>query len=331
MSAQVFYDNPAEASVVVPVTFTNSAGVVADPSSITCVVTDPVGNAVSYTYGGSGPNNLIQRTSAGNYTLTLTGLILAGLYVGTWVGTGTMVNQVTPTTFRIVPLSAVGTGMMYWYTGKEELKSRLNITDNNSDYEIQLAIQAVTNWINTYCGRHFYQLTESRTYQPDNIWELPVDDIVSTPAVAAQCQVNLDMDGDGIFETSWGGPGAAGRQRQQLHPQTGHAGRLPGQLQRQRGRRAPALHPAPGVPGRPRRQPCQRRLAALCLALHPPQPGAGHHHLGLEHDPAERPAGIAPALHGRVQVQGRALGDCRYCRDRTHASTIQPVGSRIPS
>lgn len=206
MSAQVFYDNPNEACVVVPVTFLNNAGVVTDPTSVSCVVTDPTGAATTYTYGAVGPNNIITRTAAGNYALSITGLTVAGLYVGTWVGTGTSVNQVTPTTFRIVPLSAVGTGMNLWYTGKEELKSRLNITDNNSDYEIQLAIQAVTNWINVYTGRHFYQITETRTYQPSNIWELPVDDIVSTPAVAANTQVNLDYDGDGIYEIAWGNP-----------------------------------------------------------------------------------------------------------------------------
>lgn len=208
MSATVYYDNPADAAAVVPVTFISTAGVVSDPATISCVVTDPVGNSVTYTYGGSGPNNIITRASAGNYALNIQGLSQAGLYVTTWVGAGNSVQQVTPFTFRIVPLSSVGTGMQYWYTGKEELKSRLNITDTNSDYEIQIAIQAVTNWINTYCGRHFYQLTETRTYQPANIWELPVDDIVSTPAVAAQTQVNLDLDGDGIYETAWGVPGS---------------------------------------------------------------------------------------------------------------------------
>lgn len=206
MSATVYYDNPAEACAVVPVTFTTPTGTPADPASITCVVTDPTGASVSYTYGGSGPNNIIQRASAGNFTLSVAGIALAGLYNAVWVGTGNSIQQVTPTTFRIVPLSAVGTGMQLWYTGKEELKSRLNIVDNNSDYEIQIAIQAVTNWINSYTGRHFYQLAETRTYQPDNIWELPVDDLVSTPAVAAAVQVNLDYDGDGIYEVNWGNP-----------------------------------------------------------------------------------------------------------------------------
>jgi hypothetical protein len=206
VSAQVYYDSPTEASAIVPVTFTAATGVVTDPSSISCVVVDPTGAQVTYTYGASGPDNTITRTASGNYALNLTGIDLAGLYTTIWVGTGNGVQQTSPYTVRIVPLSAVGTGMQYWYTGREELKSRLNITDSNSDYEIQIAIQAVTNWINSYAGRHFYQLTETRTYCPTNIWELAVDDIVSTPAVAAATQVNLDYDGDGIYEVNWGNP-----------------------------------------------------------------------------------------------------------------------------
>lgn len=206
MSATVYYDNPAEAAVVVPVTFTSQTGTVVSPSSVSCVVTDPTGTAVTYNYAGSPPNNTITLVSAGNFALSITGLTLAGLYTATWIGTGNNVQQVSPTTFRIVPLSAVGTGMNLWYTGREELKSRLNITDSNSDYEIQIAIQAVTNWVNNYCGRHFYQLTETRTYVPDDIWELSVDDIVSTAAVAAATTVNLDYDGDGIYEVAWGNP-----------------------------------------------------------------------------------------------------------------------------
>jgi hypothetical protein len=53
------------------------------------------------------------------------------------------------------------------------------------------------------CGRHFYQLSEARTYCPDNIWELQIDDLVSTPAVVANTVVKVDYDGDGVFETSW--------------------------------------------------------------------------------------------------------------------------------
>ncbi len=84
-----------------------------------------------------------------------------------------------------------------WYVGLEEFKSRMSITDNADDFEAQFAIQSVSGWIEEYCSRHFRRITETRTYQPDNIWLLPVDDLVSVTALA------VDQDGDGVFEQSW--------------------------------------------------------------------------------------------------------------------------------
>lgn len=202
MSATVYYDNPAESAVAVPVQFTNAAGANADPTSITCVVTSPLGVMTTYTYPAS---TQLTRTGSGAYNLALTGLVDSGLWVATWVGTGNTVNQVTPTTFRIVPLTAVGMGMQYWYVGKEELKSRLNISnaDVASDYEMALAIQAATNWINTYCGEHFYQLTEARTFMPESIYTVRIDSLVSTPSILANAVVQVDNAGNGVYNTTW--------------------------------------------------------------------------------------------------------------------------------
>ena|ERR1700722_13440480 len=211
MGSQVLYNNPDEAVAVTNITFTNLSGVITDPSAISCVVTDPTGNSTTYTYtAGSGINEIL-KTATGDYTLTLDGLTDAGLYVFTWIGTGNNVQQVTPGTFRLIPLSDVGFGMQTWYTGLEELKSRLGLSVgdknyNTFNYEMQVSIHAVSNWINRYCGRHFYQLSETRTYMPDTIWELNIDDVC--PSKAANLEVNLDYDGDGIFETSWGNPAA---------------------------------------------------------------------------------------------------------------------------
>lgn len=213
MTAQIFYDNANDAAAAVPVTFLNYlTGAAADPATITCVVTDPLGNVTNYTYPNAGGINQIARASTGNYSLTLDGLTSSGLWVFTWIGVGNTVQQVTPGTFRIVPLNQVGIGMQYWYVGKEELKSRLSIdpSDTVSDYEIALAIQCVTNWINEYCGEHFYQITETRTYNPRNIWTLGTDAIVSTPAIVSGLVTKVDMDGDGVYETNWGAPTFAG-------------------------------------------------------------------------------------------------------------------------
>lgn len=214
ISSQVLYNSPTEAVGLTSVEFLNTGGAVTDPTSITCVVTDPTGTSSTFTYPDGSGVNTIQKTSAGNYSLTVADITVAGLYVYTWIGSGNGVQQVTPGTFRLIPLSNVGYGMQFWYTGLEELKSRLSpkgnpVTDpnyHNFDYEIQLAIHTVANWINRYTGRHFYQLQETRTYMPDSIWELGIDDIV--PSTAAATVVNLDYDGDGIYETPWGNPAA---------------------------------------------------------------------------------------------------------------------------
>lgn len=77
------------------------------------------------------------------------------------------------------------------------MKDRLNITDTVSDFQLQTAVQAAARAIEGYCGRYFFQLAETRTYVPYNIWEQPIDDLVSITAL------NVDYDGDGIFETAW--------------------------------------------------------------------------------------------------------------------------------
>jgi hypothetical protein len=213
MSATVYYDNAVDAAAVIPVQFiTYNTGINADPSAISCVVTDPLGNVTTYNYPGSGGLNAVVRTGTGAYTLTLDGLTSAGLWTFVWIGSGSNVQMTVPGTFRIVALTQVGMGMQYWYVGKEELKSRLSISnsDTANDYEIQLAIQCVTNWINEYCGEHFYQITEARTYMNDNIYTLPIDALVSTPSIVSNTVVKLDYSGSGVFSTNWGAPSFAG-------------------------------------------------------------------------------------------------------------------------
>jgi hypothetical protein len=159
VGSQVLYDSPTQAVALTEVEFLNLSGTVADPSTITAVVVDPTGAIANYTYTAGSGLNQITRASAGNYTLTIDGIDVPGLYTYTWVGSGNQVQQVTTGTFRLIPLTDVGYGMQYWYTGMEELKSRLNITStgpssknyNTFNYEMQLAIHCVSNWVNRYC------------------------------------------------------------------------------------------------------------------------------------------------------------------------------------
>ena len=186
MTATVFYDN-ANQLAQLAVAFT-SGGAAADPTTVSLVVTDPSGTQTTYVVAGG----QITRTGTGNYTaaISCTPAITGvdGLWSYVWIGTGA-VSDVQPGTWRVLSTS-VGS----WYIGLDEFKDRLGITDSADDSQAQIAIQSVSQWINDYTSRHFSRITETRTFQPDNIWLLNIDDVVTISAV------NLDMDGDGIYE-----------------------------------------------------------------------------------------------------------------------------------
>ena len=203
MSSQIFYDNAASSCVIDPVTFLNLVGAQTDPASISLTVTDPIGDISNYSGYASPPGsvNEIIKINTGNYSATLTGLTTPGLYSFVWVGTGNGVNQVTAGSFRVISISAALNGQQNWYCGLEEFKSRNSILASSTadDYEISMAIQAATGWINRYCGTHFFRVFEPRTFPITNLYYLPIDQIVP----GSISSFLLDDDGDGIFETVW--------------------------------------------------------------------------------------------------------------------------------
>lgn len=192
MSSTVFYDNTNELATI-SANFSVS-GVPADPTTISCVVTDPSGAQVVHTYQGAAPAD-ITRSGVGSYQLNVicspSVASVDGLWSYTYIGTGS-VSDVQPGTWRVLALDQAR-----WYVGPEELKDRLGQTDATTDSVITSVCLAVSRWIDTYCGRHFFRFTDTRTYQPDNIWLLRIDDLVSVSTL------KIDMDGDGIYETTW--------------------------------------------------------------------------------------------------------------------------------
>lgn len=194
MSSTVFYDNPNELATLTA-TFQNAAGANTDPTTVSCIVTDPTGAQVTHTYQGASPAD-ITRTGAGNYQLIVPcnpSVIGAdGLWGFVFIGTGT-VQDAQPGTWRVLPIGI----SQLWYVGAEEMFDRLGITDTTDMSSMQFSIAASAGWINAYCGRHFNQVTETRTFQPLNVWLLEADDIVPGTAIT----VNVDLDGDGTFET----------------------------------------------------------------------------------------------------------------------------------
>lgn len=192
MSSVVHYDSTSEKATI-EVTFLLN-GVPANPTAVTCAVTDPAGGQTVHSYQGVAPAD-ITRGSTGVYSLavtcspSVTGV--DGLWSYTFIGTGT-VTDVQPGTWRVHPLAQAT-----WYVGAEELKDRLGITGTTDDSVIVDVCESTSRWIDEFCGRHFYRASETRTYMPENVWLLVTDDIVSVTTL------KVDLDGDGTFETTW--------------------------------------------------------------------------------------------------------------------------------
>jgi hypothetical protein len=190
VGATVFFQDAAGDDVATLQMVFQISGVATDPTAVSCVITDPTGAAVTHTFGGVAPAD-ITKLATGTYQLLVPSTIV-GMWSFVWVGTGAA-SDIQAGTWTVNPAATLG----QFYTSVEEVKDRLGITDTASDFQLTTAVQATARAIEGFCGRFFYQLAETRTFQPYDIWELPVDDLVAVTAL------NVDLDGDGVFETAW--------------------------------------------------------------------------------------------------------------------------------
>jgi hypothetical protein len=87
------------------------------------------------------------------------------------------------------------------YASVAEFRDRMGITDTESDWQLDRALQTASRWIDQTLGRRFYttESDEIRYYTAsDCYWELrPEDDILSITTLAT------DANGDGVYETTW--------------------------------------------------------------------------------------------------------------------------------
>ena len=187
MAATIFFTGAAEIATLGN-TFMVS-GTPTDPTAVSCVITDPSSAATTHTYNGTAPAD-ITRTSAGIYSLAVP-CTKTGLWSYQWIGTGAA-SDIQAGTWTVQPNPA---GQLY--VSVEELKDRLRINDTADDMSLQFAAQSAARWIEGHCGRYFWQGPDTRTYVPYDIYELPMDDLVSVTSFAC------DFDGDGTFEQIW--------------------------------------------------------------------------------------------------------------------------------
>jgi len=192
VTSTVFYDNVNELATITATFSINN--VPTDPTTVSIVVTDPAAAQVVHTFAGTAPAD-VTKVSTGVYQLlvpcTPSVAGVEGLWSYTAIGTGTA-SDVQPGTWRVLALD-----QSRWYVGPEELKDRLGIPDTSDDSILTSVCLATSRWIDRFCGRHFFRVTDTRTYQPESIWLLNTDDLASVTTL------KIDGDGDGVFETTW--------------------------------------------------------------------------------------------------------------------------------
>ena len=179
MSAAVFFEDANEYATLTNTFEVN--GSPADPASVTLTITDPAGAVTTPSAA---------KTSTGVYTANVASTIV-GVWTFLWEGTGTASDAVAGTWTVTDP------ALNKRYCSVEELKSRLGITSAVDDFEVQLAVESASRYVDEITGRYFWRGTDTRTYIPQSISRQVIDDTVSVTSLA------VDRDGDGVFEETW--------------------------------------------------------------------------------------------------------------------------------
>jgi len=182
MSATVFFDSTSELA-----TLTNIfevSGTPTDPSTVTLTVTDPDGNVTTPTPTHAG---------VGTYTADIT-CSTDGEWQCLWESTGTATDA-EPGTWTVLE-----TALGRLYCPIRAIKSRLNITHDNSDYELHSACFAVSRWIEQHCERAFYRtLAQARTFVPDDCYTLRLPEFCD---LVTATTIKTDTAGDGSYATT---------------------------------------------------------------------------------------------------------------------------------
>ncbi len=83
------------------------------------------------------------------------------------------------------------------YTTLAELKARLNSPPAANDAVLESVIEAVSRWIDKYCGRRFYALSETRYFTAEDDELVFVGDLLSVTSLAT------DRTGDRSYGDIW--------------------------------------------------------------------------------------------------------------------------------
>lgn len=201
----VFFDSSSELATLTNVFAVD--GLNADPTAVTLAVTSPTGVASAPT---------ATKVATGSYKADVT-CNEDGTWKYEWTGTGSATDDVVGT------WEVQETALGRLYCTVEALKSRLSITNSNSDLEIHGACFAASRWVEQHCERTFWRTasTEVRTFAPSDWWVLVLpefNDLVSVTSLLS------DESGSGTFSTTWATTDyqlLAGTGRAAYNPQAG--------------------------------------------------------------------------------------------------------------
>lgn len=184
MSATVFFSSANELATLTNVF--KVGGTPTNPTAVTLTVTSPT-NVVS--------TPTATNTAPGTYTADIA-CNEAGTWTYQWDGT-TAASDTVAGTWQVEE-----TQLGRLYCTVEALKSRLAITNSNSDLELHGACFAASRWLEQYCERTFWRTASSevRTFAPSNWYCLDLPEFNDLVSVAT---LKTDAAGDGVFETTW--------------------------------------------------------------------------------------------------------------------------------
>jgi len=148
--------------------------------------------------------------TTGIYVATLTAPATAGQYTIIWSLDGSL----DPAQVRIDDLTVTATvgaapATSSLYITRAELKETLEIDTGESyaDDDIDMACSGASDIIRGYKNTRYHPTTETRVYStPVHVWRRyyrPGGCHVNIDALNALTSLNVDLDGDGVYETSW--------------------------------------------------------------------------------------------------------------------------------
>lgn len=150
-------------------------------------------------YGPSTAGIIEDPTGSGSYVFDGTAPAVSGNYARAWdMGIGTELvydEDLLVSSDTLVPFVPTG----HEYVTSEELKTILGRQNQTfEDEAIAVAVEAASRACDGYKSTRFYAADETRYYTPSRYEsEVPLDDLASLTSVT------VDMDGDGVYETTW--------------------------------------------------------------------------------------------------------------------------------